>query len=410
MKCRFCKNKLTNVFADLVSAPISNAMLTEESIHKAECYYPLKVYVCDHCKLVQVDENNAAQEFFNEEYTYFSSYSSSWLKHAKKYVDMMMQRFSFNKDSLITEIASNDGYLLQYFKEYEIPVLGIEPSANTAIVAQHKDIDTIVDFFGTDLARKHFVEKSLKSDLIVGNNVLAHVPDINDFVEGLSMALSNSGIITMEFPHLLRLVKGYEFDTIYHEHYSYLSLITVKRLFESHGLVLFDVEAHPTHGGSLRIFAKHHKTNLYPVSQNVEQILHEEDKAGMNTKDFYSSFQNIIDDVKYEFWEFLINQKRRNKKIIGYGAAAKGNTLINYCGIKGTDLIEYVADTSPHKQGKNLPGSRIPVVSPDKIKETQPDFIIIFPWNLEAEIREQLSFAKEWDAQFVTFIPKIKIC
>jgi SAM-dependent methyltransferase len=384
-------------------------MLKPGQLNEPEVYYPLKVFVCDNCFLVQVDEMKRAEEIFSSEYTYFSSYSTSWLAHAKSYVDMMIERFRFDENAQVIEIASNDGYLLQYFKERNIPVLGIDPTANTAAVAIQKGIETIVDFFGADFAQQQLVRKGIKGDLIIGNNVLAHVPQINDFVQGLKRALKDEGVVTMEFPHLFQLVEKCQFDTIYHEHFSYLSLSTVKRIFERQELELFDVQEIPTHGGSLRIFAKHMGDGSKAISPNVSRLLDKEARAGMSTLAYYLNFQDRVDRVKYAFWEFLIEKRKAGKKVIGYGAAAKGNTLLNYCGIKGTDLIRFAVDASPYKQNKHLPGSRILVVGIESIKEYQPDFVIIFPWNLREEIQEQLQFIRAWGGQFAVFMPALHV-
>ena len=409
MKCRHCQKELKHVFANLVYSPVSNAMLSADQLNEPESYFPLKIFVCHNCFLVQVDEMEKADNIFDEEYTYFSSFSTSWLAHSKRYVDMMKDRFQFDEKSQVIEIASNDGYLLQYFKEYNIPVLGIDPTANTAAEAEKKGIKTIVDFFGAELAQAQLVEKGIKGDLILGNNVLAHVPDINDFVKGMKIALASKGVITMEFPHLMRLVEDCQFDTIYHEHFSYLSFMAVKRIFESQGLEMFDVEELTTHGGSLRIFAKHKDDATKEISTRVNELINKEIKQGMDTVEYYSNFQERVDNIKYDTLSFLINAKKEGKKIIGYGAAAKGNTLINYCGIKGTDIIEFVVDASPYKQNKYLPGSHIPVVGKDEIEKYKPDYVIILPWNLKKEISEQLSFIREWGGKFVIFIPGISI-
>ena len=409
MKCRHCNAELKNVFVDLITCPPSNSMLDAEQLNAPEIYYPLKIYVCSHCFLVQIDDMKKAAEIFDSKYTYFSSYSTSWLAHAKAYVEMMMNRFGLSDKSQVMEIASNDGYLLQYFQEYNVPVLGIEPTANTAEVARKKGIETIVDFFGSQFANERLVDNSIKADLIIGNNVLAHVPDINDFVKGLKIALQEDGVITMEFPHLLRLVEECQFDTIYHEHFSYLSLIAVKRIFECQHLELFDVEEIPTHGGSLRIFAKHDTDKSKNISSNVESLLNKEKKAGLHNMDYYLNFQERVDSIKYAVWDFLMQQKKAKKKVIGYGAAAKGNTLLNYCGIKGTDLISFVVDASPHKQNKFLPGSRIPVHELSSIEEFKPDFVIVLPWNITKEISEQLQYVKDWGGRFVVFVPELKV-
>lgn len=381
-------------------------MVKPELSNHPEAYFPLKVYVCEKCWLVQVDELKKADAIFNNEYTYFSSYSTSWLQHAKKYADYMTSRFEFNDNSLVVEIASNDGYLLQYFKEKNIRVLGVEPTANTAQVAVEKGIENIVDFFGSGLAENKL---KAKADLILGNNVLAHVPDINDFVKGVKIALKHNGVNTFEFPHLLQLVNENQFDTIYHEHFSYLSLTNLIKVFKVQGLEIFDVQELPTHGGSLRIFTKHKEDYSKSIEPSVAAILTKEKEAGLDTLEYYQTFQSKVEKIKYNFIEFLINQKRYGKKVIGYGAAAKGNTLLNFCGIKGNDLIEFVVDASPHKQNKLLPGSRIPVVAKERIEENKPDFIIIFPWNLKDEISEQLSYVRNWNCKFVTAIPDLNI-
>ncbi|MCP4310808.1 MAG: class I SAM-dependent methyltransferase [Bacteroidetes bacterium] len=409
MKCRHCQSDLKHIFVDLVNCPPSNAMLNEAQLNEPEVFYPLKIFVCDQCWLVQVDEMKSSQEIFDNEYTYFSSFSTSWLAHAKKYVDYMTERFGFNSESQVIEIASNDGYLLQYFKEKGIPVLGVEPTANTAAAAAEKGIESIVEFFGTNFSQERLVDRGIKADLILGNNVLAHVPDINDFVQGMKRALKEEGVITMEFPHLMKLVEENQFDTIYHEHFSYISFHAVSRVFESQGLEMFDVQEIPTHGGSLRIFAKHKEDKTKEISSNVAELLAKEAKAGMTTLEYYEGFQEVVDKIKYDAWSFLIEQKRAGKKVVGYGAAAKGNTLLNYCGIKGNDLISFVSDASPHKQDKYLPAARIPVLAPDKIREYQPDYVIIFPWNLSKEIGEQLSYIRDWDGKFAVFIPELTI-
>ncbi len=409
MNCRHCHTKLKNIFADLDFSPISNAMLSKQQLHAPEKYYPLKIYVCDQCFLVQVDEMEKADNIFDEEYTYFSSYSTSLLAHSKKYVDMMVERFQFNNNSQIIEIASNDGYLLQYFKEKNIPVLGVDPTANTAEAAKKKGIDTMINFFGADFATVDLVDKGIKADLILGNNVLAHVPDINDFVKGMKIALKDDGVITMEFPHLIRLIDDFLFDMIYHEHFSYLSFYTVAKIFEAQGLEMFDVEIVPTHGGSLRIFAKHKNDTSKEISPRVAALLEDEIQRGVNHLEYYNGYQNEIEKIKYDTWSFLIEQKRKGKKVVGYGAASKGNTLFNYCGIKGTDLIEFVVDLSPHKQNKFLPGSHIPVVEEQKLKDEQPDYVIIIPWNLKDEISSQLSYIRDWGGKFVIFVPSLTV-
>jgi SAM-dependent methyltransferase len=381
-------------------------MVKENMINYPETYFPLKVFVCDSCWLVQVDEIEKAENIFNEEYTYFSSFSKSWLAHAKEYVDYMVTRFKFNQESLVVEIASNDGYLLQYFNEKNIPVLGVEPTANTAKVAKEKGINSIIDFFGARLAKKSLKGKA---DLILGNNVLAHVPDINDFVKGVKISLKPDGVNTFEFPHICKLVEFNQFDTIYHEHFSYLSLIALKSIFEKQGLEFFDVQEIPTHGGSLRVFSKHKEDKSKQISNSVELLLSKERSLGVDTLAYYQGFQEKTEKIKDDLISFLIRAKNEKRIVVAYGAAAKGNTLLNFCGIKGRDLISYVMDASPHKQNKLLPGSRIPVFHPEKILETQPDYVIIFPWNLKEEISEQLSFIKSWGGKFVVAIPKLII-
>lgn len=407
MTCRFCSNKLTHEFIDLVNSPASNSFLIKEQLNKPEISYPLKVYVCDRCFLVQIDEYQKSNEIFNDEYVYFSSYSKSWLEHAKDYVDLMVSRFKIHENSTVIEIASNDGYLLQFFKKRNIPVLGIEPTKNTADIAISKGIDTMIDFFSTSLSQS-IVDEGIKADLILGNNVLAHVPDVVDFVNGMKILLNENGVITMEFPHLMQLIDNNQFDTIYHEHYSYFSFYVVKNIFESIGLEIFHVDEISTHGGSLRIYAKHKDDNSKFVTKEVNNLIEREISQGICDSKYYDGFQLRAEIVKLDFLSFLIEKKREGKKVVGYGAAAKGNTLINYCGIKN-DLISFVSDANPNKQNKFLPSSHIPVYSEEKIIDEKPDFIIIFPWNLKNEILYQLKYAKEWGAKFVTVIPKLEI-
>ena len=408
MKCRFCKTELEHIFIDLVNSPASNSFLTKEQLNEPETFYPLKVYTCHQCFLVQVDEYKKSDAIFDSNYAYFSSYSTSWLTHAKKYTDKMVERFGFNETSQVIEIASNDGYLLQYFKEKNIPVMGIEPTANTAEVAVSKGIKTIVEFFGVELADRLANHWEVKADLLVGNNVLAHVPDIVDFVGGMKIILADTGVVTMEFPHLMQLVDNNQFDTIYHEHFSYLSFHTVKQIFEAAGLELFDVDEIPTHGGSLRIYAKHAADSTKEITGNVAVVLKKEADKGMAGLSYYDNFQQKALQVKLDITSFLIEQKRAGKKVAAYGAAAKGNTLLNYCGIKN-DLIDYVVDANPHKQNKWMPASHIPVVNEEYLKANKPDFVIILPWNLKDEITAQLSYIKEWGGQFVIPIPKLHL-
>lgn len=407
MQCRFCKSEVTDVFIDLLNSPASNSFLTEESLSHPEVFFPLKVYTCSNCFLVQIAEYKKSAAIFNDQYVYFSSYSTSWLEHSKQYTDKMIDRFNLTKTSKVIEVASNDGYLLQYFKEKNIPVLGIEPSANTAEVAMGKGIDTLIEFFGTTLARK-LRSHNVKADLLLGNNVLAHVPDINDFVAGMKLILKDHGVITMEFPHLMQLIDNNQFDTIYHEHYSYLSFYTVKQVFEKAGLEMFDVEELPTHGGSLRIYAKHKGDSSKEISPNVQALSDKEISRGMNSMEYYDNFQEKALKIKLDFTEFLIQQNKEQKKVAAYGAAAKGNTLLNYCGIK-KDLIKFVVDANPYKQNKYLPASHIPVVTEDNIRKYQPDFVIIFPWNIKEEVMNQLEYIKEWGGRFVIPIPYLEV-
>lgn len=406
MNCRFCNHTLTHEFVDLGFSPPSNAFLKKEQLNEPEVYYPLKIMVCEQCFLVQIDEFAKHDDIFNADYAYFSSFSTSWLAHAKAYTDKMTARFGLDSDSQVMEIASNDGYLLQYFQEKKIPVLGIEPTANTAAVAIEKGIESIVDFFGVRLATE--IAKNRKADVLLGNNVLAHVPDINDFVGGMKVVLKEKGVITMEFPHLLQLIDKNQFDTIYHEHFSYLSFSSVQQIFESKGLEMFDVEEIPTHGGSLRIYAKHKENDSQAISPNVAALLAKEKAFGLSDLAIYQDYQSKADKVKNDFLAFLIQAKKEGKSVVGYGAAAKGNTLLNYAGIR-KDLIQYVVDASPYKQNKFLPGVHISVFSPNKIKETQPDFVVILPWNLKDEISQQLSFIREWGGRFVVAVPEIQV-
>ncbi|QEC43860.1 class I SAM-dependent methyltransferase [Pseudobacter ginsenosidimutans] len=407
MQCRFCKTELSQVFIDLVNSPASNSFLTKEQLNEPEIFYPLKTFTCPNCFLVQVDEYKKSDAIFNSDYVYFSSYSTSWLKHAKAYTEKMIHRFGYNQQSKVVEIASNDGYLLQYFLEKQVPVLGIEPTANTAEVAKGKGIETVVDFFGVRLA-KELTAKGIRANLLLGNNVLAHVPDIVDFVGGMKILLAPDGVITMEFPHLMQLVDNNQFDTIYHEHFSYLSFYTVQQIFAAAGLEMFDVEEIPTHGGSLRIYAHHKEDTTRAVTANVQALLDKEKNKGMQGLTYYDNFQQKALKVKMDLMDFLVTQKRAGKKVAAYGAAAKGNTLLNYCGIKD-DLIDYVVDANPHKQGKFLPASHIPVLDLEHLKKHQPDFVLILPWNIKDEITQQLAFIKEWNGQFVVPIPSLQI-
>lgn len=407
MKCRFCNNELTIEFLDLVNSPPSNEFLTEEQLFDTELFYPLKLYVCENCFLVQLDEYKKSIEIFHDSYLYYSSFSKSWLQHSKNFTEMIIKRFNLNADSYVIEIGCNDGYLLQYFKKWNIPCLGIEPSKNTAKIAEAKGINVIEDYFSEFFAKK-LAFQNIKGDLLIGNNVLAHQPNINDFIRGLKVILKDDGVITMEFPHIMHLIEGNQFDTIYHEHYSYLSFLTVKFIFECYDFEIFDVDQLNTHGGSLRIYIKHKEDKSKEISNKVKNLLEFEISKEMNNISYYKDFQDKANKVKYDFLQFLIQQKLNGKKVAAYGAAAKGNTLLNYCGIK-KDLIKFVVDISPYKQGRFLPGSHIPIVTEDKIKEYKPDFIVILPWNIKNEIIEQLKYIREWGAKFVIAIPNLYI-
>jgi 2-polyprenyl-3-methyl-5-hydroxy-6-metoxy-1,4-benzoquinol methylase len=407
LKCRYCQEEVTQSFCDLGMSPLSNANLKLKQLNQMERFYPLHAYVCNSCWLVQLDSFESPDHIFDEEYAYFSSFSESWLKHAKSYTEKMTERWGLNADSYVVEVASNDGYLLQYFVEQKIPVLGVEPTANTAAEARKKNVPTLEKFFGVETANE-LVAEGKRADLLLGNNVLAHVPDLNDFVAGMKILLSSSGVITMEFPHLLQQIINNQFDTIYHEHFSYLSFIAVEKVFASHGLVLFDVEELGTHGGSLRIYARHDDDASKPIASSVEGLKSREIEAGLNTPKVYAAFAERVRETKRGLLEFLIQAKNEGKTVVGYGAAAKGNTLLNYCGVR-SDFIDYVVDLSPHKQGTFLPGTHIPVLHPDKIIETKPDYILILPWNLKAEIKSQLAYAKDWGAKFVTPIPRVEV-
>lgn len=411
MNCRFCATPLSQVFLDLGAAPPSNSFLTPEDLSGPEVYYPLKLFVCPDCRLVQVDEYKRSSEIFSSGYVYFSSYSSTWLAHAKAYVEATLPRLGLGPQSLVMEVASNDGYLLQYVQERGVPALGIEPSGSTANAARAKGIETIEDFFGVRLAQD-LAAQDRQADLIVGNNVLAHVPDLNDFVAGLALALKDGGLINMEFPHLYRLVQSAQFDTVYHEHFSYLSLVTVRRIFAAHGLTVFDVEELPTHGGSLRIHACHlarHKADpLAAETPRLHALLALETGAGLLTDAYYQGFQPRAERIKAELLGFLAEQKLAGRSVAAYGAAAKGNTLLNFCGVK-PDQIAFVCDLSPHKQGLFLPGSRIPVLPPSAIAERKPDFVLVLPWNIKDEIITQLDYIRAWGGRFVVPIPSPEV-
>ena len=405
-ECRFCKCDINHIFVDLGTSPLSNAFLKEENLEEAEKVFPLKVFVCEKCFLVQLPEFETPENIFSD-YVYFSSYSKSWLKHAESYVEMISEKIRLNKDNLVVELASNDGYLLQFFKKKGIPVKGIEPAKNVAKVAEDKGIETIVEFFGEKLAKK-LVSERTKANLIIGNNVLAHVPDINDFVKGISILLEINGVVNIEFPHLLQLIKHNQFDTIYHEHFSYLSLNTVKKIFEFHNLIIFDVEEIPTHGGSLRIYAKHKTNENFEIRNSVNDLLEKEKDFGLIDLSFYLEFSKKVEMVKKQLIEFFNKTKQSGKKIVCYGAAAKGNTLLNFCEIKN-EHVEYVVDKNPHKQGLYLPGSHLLIKKPEEIKNTKPDFVIILPWNIKEEIMEEMSYIHNWGGKFVIPIPEVVI-
>ena len=405
-ECRFCQSSLKDTFVDLGMSPLCQSQVAPENVEKMEAFFPLHAYVCADCLLVQLREYVSPDEIFSE-YAYFSSFSDSWLVHAKSYVDMITTRLDLKPDHLVVELASNDGYLLQYFLEKGIPVLGIEPAANVAAAAQEKGIHTMTEFFGRQIAEV-LVQKGTHADLIIGNNVLAHVPDINDFVAGMSTLLADQGAITMEFPHLLRLMEDNQFDTIYHEHFSYLSLTTVSRIFAHHGLKVFDVEELPTHGGSLRIYACHAHNAKINISGSVSDLKQKESVAGMLEMKTYRQFEEDVKKTKRKLLNLLIDLKEQGKVIAGYGAAGKGNTLLNYCGIR-TDFLDFTVDRNPYKQGSYLPGSRIPVFPPEKILEARPDYLLILPWNLKNEIMTQTAYIRDWGGKFIIPIPEAEI-
>ena len=404
--CRFCKTPLRHTFVDLGMSPLCESYVDREHLNHMEAFYPLHVYVCETCFLVQLDEFVSPDNIFSE-YAYFSSFSDSWLQHAKNYTDMIVERLNLDENSHVIELASNDGYLLQNFVKKGIPVLGIDPAANIAKAAIEKGVPTLVRFFGREVARELAADNK-QADLLLGNNVLAHVPDINDFVGGMKILLKPDGVITMEFPHLMRLMEENQFDTIYHEHFSYLSFISVEKVFAAHELTLFDVEELPTHGGSLRIYARHAADSTKPISARVVELKEREERAGFADLKTYTSFTEQVENTKRKLLEFLIKTKGQGKSIAGYGAPGKGNTLLNYCGIR-TDFLDYTVDRNPYKQGKFLPGTHIPIYHPDKIKETKPDYVLILPWNFKDEIMQQIAYIRDWGGQFVVPIPEVKV-
>jgi hypothetical protein len=406
-KCRVCDAELEHVFVDLGMSPISNDFVAADKANAMEPFYPLCVYVCASCWLVQLPAVQAADDIFRDDYAYFSSMSKSWLEHAKNYVEMISERFGIGSEQSVVELASNDGYLLQYFVERNVPVLGIEPCGNVAQAAEKIGVSTVTEFFGVELASRLVKERS-KPDLVIGNNVLAHVPDLMDFVGGLKILLGDKGVITMEFPHLARLIEFNQFDTIYHEHFSYFSLLAVQNVFKLHGLRLFDVEELATHGGSLRIYACHDDDDSKSESAAVGKMLDTERNAGMDSLDLYRDFELKVQKTKRELLKFLVGAKEAGKTVVGYGAPAKGNTLLNYCGVR-TDLLDYTVDRAPSKQGTLLPGIRIPVYAPDKILETRPDYVLILPWNIKEEIMAGMSAVREWGGQFLVPIPEVRL-
>lgn len=404
--CRFCGQKLRHTFADLGFSPLSNEYLTAEDLSRGQMTYPLKAQVCEHCFLVQAALYQRPEQIFGD-YQYFSSYSESWLRHCKTYVDKIVPRLGLSKMSHVLEIACNDGYLLQYFQPYGIPVKGIEPAENVAEAARAKGIEVQCCFFGVDTAQK-IAEADGLYDLIIGNNVLAHVPDISGFAEGLALVLSPNGTITMEFPHLMRLMEQSQFDTIYHEHFHYLSLTTVQKIFQSHGLEIYDVEELETHGGSLRIYARHSEYAVRQMEPAVSELLHREEDFGLKDICTYENFSAKMQKIKLDALALFTNLKQQGKRIAAFGAAAKGNTFLNYCGIKN-DIIDFVVDSNPHKQGLHLPGSLIPIVGLDVLRQQRPDYLLILPWNLTEEITNTAEFVREWGCQFITSIPTLKI-
>jgi SAM-dependent methyltransferase len=403
--CRFCSAPVEAVFADLGMSPLANSYLPPERSNSMEPFYPLRALVCGKCFLVQLEEFETPEHIFSD-YAYFSSYSSSWLEHSKSYSQLMIDRFGLNGSSHVVEIASNDGYLLQYFHERHISVLGIEPAANVAKVALQKGIPTLVEFFGQETATSLSGESS--ADLLLGNNVLAHVPDLNDFVAGMKILLKPGGVITMEFPHLMSLMNDNQWDTIYHEHFSYFSFLTVSRVFEAHGLRLFDVDELPTHGGSLRIYGCHADDAEKPETPAAAELRERERAAGYEQLDTYLAYGRRVEQDKRQILRFLIDLKEQGLRIAGYGAPAKGNTLLNYCGL-GCDFIDYTCDLNPHKQGHFLPGSHIPIRSPEALRDDEPDVVLILPWNLKDEIVEQLSFIRGWGGRFAARTPELTL-
>jgi hypothetical protein len=404
--CRFCGTPLEHTFVDLGMSPLCESYLPADQLNQMEPFYPLHVYVCANCFLVQLEAYVSPEHIFTD-YAYFSSYSDSWLAHAKRYTDLMVERFGIGANSFVVELASNDGYLLQYFVEKKVPVLGIEPAANVAEVAVKKGVPSLVKFFGRETARE-LAASGKQADLLLGNNVLAQVPDLNDFVAGMKILLKPTGVVTMEFPHLQRLMEENQFDTIYHEHFSYFSFVTAEKIFAAHGITLFDVEELPTHGGSLRIYGRHAEDSSKPVTARANALREREIHAGYLRLETYARFAEQVRETKRKLLEFLIHAKRDGKHIAGYGAPGKGNTLLNYCAIR-SDFLDYTVDRNPYKHGRFLPGTHVPIFPPERIRETKPDFLLILPWNLKDEIIKQNAFIREWGGKFVVPIPEVHI-
>jgi 2-polyprenyl-3-methyl-5-hydroxy-6-metoxy-1,4-benzoquinol methylase len=407
MLCRHCKTQLKHSVVDLGTSPPSNAYLRAEDLDKPEKYFPLRVLVCDQCWLVQTEDFANAEELFDRDYAYFSGFSTSWLEHSQRYVATMVERFKLHQNSHVVEVAANDGYLLQYVVQKGIPCTGIEPTASTAEAARQKGISIVQEFFGVALAQR-LASQGLSADLMAANNVLAHVPDINDFVAGFAHLLKPTGVATFEFPHLLKLIAENQFDTIYHEHFSYLSLTAVAKIFEANGLTIFDVQQVSTHGGSLRVFAQRSDSLPQAISGSVKQLLDEEQNAGVSSVEYYQQLQANSKRIKDALLKVLIEASESGQRVVGYGAAAKGNTLLNFAGVRA-DLLPFVVDRNPAKQGKFLPGSRIPIVGEDELRKCKPDYVLILPWNLAAEVEQQLSYVRDWGAKFVRAVPELKV-
>jgi len=405
-RCRLCSAVLSRTVVDLGMSPLANSYRKPEQMNSMEPFFPLRVWICEQCLLVQVQEFESPKNIFGD-YAYFSSYSETWLRHIEAYSNAVIKRFGIDASTAVIEIASNDGYLLQYFQKQGIPVLGVEPAENVAEVARSKGIPTISKFFGTQTARE-LVDTGKRAGLLVANNVLPHVPDLNDFIGGLKLLLAPQGILTMEFGYLVRLMAGNEFDTIYHEHFSYFSFLSVQKALNRHGLVVFDVEELPTHGGALRVYVHHQEDTSRPAGPRVEQLSTRERQLGVETLQFYESFPEQVQETKWKLLEFLISTKRKQKRIVGYGAPAKGVTLLNYCGVS-TDFLDYTVDINPAKQGHFLPGVGIPIYSPDKLSETKPDYVLILPWNLRDEVVAQRSYIRNWGGKFVVPIPAVQV-